>query len=603
MGTCGEFKVKKTKKPKDIKEHPIDVISVKTQKEQTQSSPPPPSEKPKTDNVPQFGIKNDEMKYSELTENNYPSKSHRFPKQDLINPAVKPKTDNVPQFGQKNDEMKYTELTEINDPSKSHRFPNQDSIKNESHNPEKKKENYIFKEENIINSYSNKCNENYKQYYDNNYDIIIDIDSIRDLNKKGWRIIYNTNENKELIQSLEKIIIAVLGNSNRGKTHILQKLSGTKLPAGYQIQTKGLSIKVYEKENLLLDTAGTNAPLLIDDYYESVKRPSQQEIHKIYSCQIITNYILQTFVTKISNVIICIVGMLTASEELFINKIKNICKNKKKLIVIHNLIKCKTNEDIVNYVENTLFQSKTFELEEAGILCFDEDHKNFFQTYFKEKANNNVIHFIYGNDEENSEEMKYYNETTLNYIKKKIRVEQKEEVNIINSLIEHTKEISSFSLTEELKTISEKSDSNLIKCEEKNIEPKRIIADEFDNLIFIGKDFEPSHRCYIQDNQFVIEIDLCSEYENLKVEKCLKEDTKEDVFIITGERKILNTEKENEILFDYVDKTETYKGFKLEVKIKKSDYGISIIKNEWKEEMKFGILIITFDVKFRRKID
>ena len=555
FGACHEENEKRREIPKKIEQHSFDADFVRTQ-----PSPPPPVVRTKTDDVPGFGQKKDEMKYPKLTNSN----------------------------------------DSIDDPTKSQRLPNRDSIKNESHISQKKStEKNNFTKENIINSYSNKYNENYNQYYDNNYDIIIDIDSIRDLNKKGWRIIYNTNRNKELIQSLEKIIIAVLGNSNRGKTHILQKISGTKLPTGYQIQTKGLSIKVFERENLLLDTAGTNVPLLIDDYYKSGERPSQQEIHKIYSCQIITNYILQTFVTKISNIIICVVGMLTASEELFINKIKNICKNRKKLIVIHNLIKCKTNEDIENYVENTLFQSKTFKLEPAGILDFDKDHKDLFQSYYKEKENNNVFHFIYGNDEEKSEDMKYYNETTLNYIKKKIRVEQKEEVNIIKSLIEHTKEISSFSLIEELKTIPEKSDSNLIKCEEKNIEPKRIIADEFENLIFIGKDFEPSHRCYIQDEHFVIEIELCSDYEKLNVIKRLKEDTKEDIFTITGERKIINTAKENEIIFDYVDKTETYKGFKLEAKIKKSDYNISNIKNEYKEEMKFGILLLTFDVRFK----
>lgn len=398
---------------------------------------------------------------------------------------------------------------------------------------------------------------------------------------------------------MDKIIITVLGNSNRGKTHILQKLSGTKLPAGYQIQTKGLSIKIYDKEKLLLDTAGTNAPLLIEG--NNSKRPSQKEIDNIYLCQVITNFILQTFVINISNVIICVVGMLTASEQQFINKIKNICKNKKKLIIIHNLIKCKTSEDIEKYAEEILFKNITCELEEVDIPDIGDKFINCFQTYYKEKTNNNIFHFIYGNDEGNSEEMNYYNETTLNFINKKIKVEQKEKVNIVERLIEHVREISSYSLTKELQSITKNNELNLIKCEEQDIEPKRICADEFDNLIFVGKDFEPIHRCYIQDSNLIIEIDICSDYKDLSVDKAFEVSTKEDIFKISGERVIKSTMDDGEIMYDFVDKRETYKKFKLEVKIKKSEYNISNIKNDWKENMEYGILFLSFNLSFKNK--
>jgi hypothetical protein len=480
---------------------------------------------------------------------------------------------------------------------------------NIENNIEKPKEKFLEKKEQSkkVKNYQNnlekkKSNKNVNYYgkIDDKYDIIIDANSIRNLNK-GWEIIYNKNEDsiKEIVHDLEKIVITVLGNSNRGKTHILQKLSGTKIPAGYQIQTKGLSIKIYDKEKLLLDTAGTNAPLLIDDEINEA-RPSEKEIQKIYLCQIITNYILQTFVVKISHVIICVVGMLTASEQQFICKIKKICNNQKKLYIIHNLIKCKTNDDIENYVEGTLFQSITSELDEVIIPGF-EKKPNLFNRYFKEKDNNNVNHFIYGNDEGNSEEMNYYNKTTLNFINKKIRVEQKEKVNIINDLIEHVRDISSFSLTEELKTISENKELNLIKCEEKNIEPKRVLADEFDNLIFIGKDFEPMHRCYISDNNLVIEIDLCSDFKDLKVEQTYDQSTKEDVFQITGERNITNMLKEGQIIFDFMDKTEAYKNFKLEIRVKKAKYNISNIKKDYKTDLEFGILFLIFNLSFKKK--
>ena len=110
----------------------------------------------------------------------------------------------------------------------------------------------------------------------------------------------------------KKVIVSILGNSNRGKTYLLQKLGDMNLKAGYQIQTKGLSFKVNNEEIIFLDTAGTNTPLLIED---GKKRPNKEEQKDIYLCQIITNYIIQTFVIEYAHILICVVGMLNASEQ------------------------------------------------------------------------------------------------------------------------------------------------------------------------------------------------------------------------------------------------------------------------------------------------
>ena len=201
-------------------------------------------------------------------------------------------------------------------------------------------------------SYLKYQNDSYK-----NYDIIIDITSIRFLKEKGWKIIFtgdqsNQSKIKENIIKTTKSIVSILGHSNRGKTYILQKISGISLSAGYQIQTKGLSIKIPDERNMiLLDTAGTNAPLLVDDDGDEPRnKPNfQKELDKINLCQIITNYIVQTFVIKEADTLICVVGMLTSSEQAFLNKIKKNCKNKKRLIVIHNLINCFTKLDIEEY--------------------------------------------------------------------------------------------------------------------------------------------------------------------------------------------------------------------------------------------------------------
>jgi hypothetical protein len=48
--------------------------------------------------------------------------------------------------------------------------------------------------------------------------------------------------------------------------------------------------------------------------------------------------------------------MLTSSEQAFLNKIKKYCKNKRRLIVIHNLINCFGKSDIEIYAKDVLYK-------------------------------------------------------------------------------------------------------------------------------------------------------------------------------------------------------------------------------------------------------
>jgi hypothetical protein len=68
---------------------------------------------------------------------------------------------------------------------------------------------------------------------------------------------------KEGVESFKrKTIVAVLGLFNRGKTHVLNQLAGIKLPSSKKPHTKGLSfMDPSHLQWILLDTAGTNAPL------------------------------------------------------------------------------------------------------------------------------------------------------------------------------------------------------------------------------------------------------------------------------------------------------------------------------------------------------
>lgn len=425
------------------------------------------------------------------------------------------------------------------------------------------------------------------------YDLIININSIRFLHDPGWKIEYNETNGlkkadiKNAVESSKMTIVSVLGNSNRGKTHILHKLSGVNLKAGYQIQTKGLSIKIYRKDIILLDTAGANAPLLL----ETENRPNQNEIEHIHLCQIITNYILQAFVIKQAHVLICVIGMLTTSEQSYLNKIKKFSKNKKKLIIIHNLIKCTTLKEMEKYKNEVLLKMIANNLIERDIPTFGDGEIPLFNKYFIEKDDEDVMHFIYGNDDPKNKELIFYNESTLNFIMKYIKVQVIKPVNIIENLKTHIKEISSLVLKEEIESLDDKNE-DIIKSKNE-IKPKDILYDGGDDIIFIGKEFEPKYRYYKKEDSLIIEIELCSDYSGLSVKQQFDKNTKETLFKITGERKIDSGENK-EIYFTFGNKRENYKRFKLELKIKLKELGIGHLKEGYKEVMKFGILFLDF---------
>ena len=115
------------------------------------------------------------------------------------------------------------------------------------------------------------------------YDIIINIKSVKDISK-GWEIkmTQKGEENFNKYKNSELIKIGVIGNSNKGKSFILSRISRIKLPSGTSIKTEGLSIKYPELEELkmnkiaLLDSAGLETPVLIEDE-ENEKQKNEVE--------------------------------------------------------------------------------------------------------------------------------------------------------------------------------------------------------------------------------------------------------------------------------------------------------------------------------------
>ena len=174
------------------------------------------------------------------------------------------------------------------------------------------------------------------------YDIIIDINSISAI-KKGWNIEFTERGRQKYDQYKNEFLIkiGIVGNVNNGKSFILSKLSKIELPTGTNISTKGLSIKYPDlgeghenRKYILLDSAGLENPILIDENEEGEEEEEEkEEFAKNYKNEIdkfrlkardilITESFLQSFIISSSDLLLVVIDKLSFSEQKLINKIK-----------------------------------------------------------------------------------------------------------------------------------------------------------------------------------------------------------------------------------------------------------------------------------------
>ena len=194
------------------------------------------------------------------------------------------------------------------------------------------------------------------------YDVIVNIQSIKDI-IKGWDIKFNKRiknyEDFINIKENKKVLkIGILGDSNKGKSFILSKLSHIELPFGTSIKTEGLSIKypdleIYKNRKIaLLDSAGFETPVIRNNNNEKGEKDKNNNIDKEEEengdffleksrDKLITELFLQNYIFHNSDILIVVVGLLTYSEQKLLNKIKYELKNaklNKTLYIIHNLM-------------------------------------------------------------------------------------------------------------------------------------------------------------------------------------------------------------------------------------------------------------------------
>ena len=164
------------------------------------------------------------------------------------------------------------------------------------------------------------------------YDCILQMMSLADFahSKKIWLLrALSSDFDPETIHDVR--IISVVGLFNKGKTFLLNKLFGLRLPSGQTYETQGLSF-VYLKERrmLLVDSPGVQSTV-------SYKADC---IDRVIDAQSTEAFIFE-FVSQVSDHIIFVVNDFTSSEQkyvqMFEQKEQIRSKPARELIVMHNL--------------------------------------------------------------------------------------------------------------------------------------------------------------------------------------------------------------------------------------------------------------------------
>ena len=353
----------------------------------------------------------------------------------------------------------------------------------------------------------------------NFYDVIVNINSLKDINK-GWPIKLN-NDNYKKYKNEKPIIIGLIGNSNKGKSFLVSKISKDYIPSGIKIKTKGLSIK-YPKlsygKMALLDFEGLEAPILKEeekDNFVNLSKKEEREDEKIdignifkgkLADKLITEIFFQNYIVYNSNIIIIVVGTLTYSEQKLLNRIKSeISRNRisKPLFIIHNLMTYTTEEQVEDYIKEVLLKSVTFNLEEGDKNSSKLKTKS--GKYFYEKnINHPVYHLLLAN--EDSIAGNTYNELTLQFLEDNFHnATNLKHFDIVKTIKDKFTEISK-NIIEESEIIEfDDSKEDIIKLDwPGDIRFKYSILTQFG---IKPSGFEPAFNYYKLDDKIVVRIE------------------------------------------------------------------------------------------------
>ena len=355
-----------------------------------------------------------------------------------------------------------------------------------------------------------------------------------------------------------------------------------------------------------------------------------EEVTDLAKDRQMTEYFLQRFVLTQANILLVLVGQLTYTDQKFLNRVKKECGDK-RIFIIHNLKNLEEEDQVRDYIEDTLKLSLTFKLKANNMIIFDditeEEKKKHNYIYYTEEFNDDdddnnqvqqdIVHLIMA--KEGTEAGNYYNKTTIDYIKnqivvfvgiKKFPIEEK----IKEFLVKVSKDIMEDPIDKLDKIVIENKIIKLSAEEGKEFKLKKCLIDELGMNLFVGTKYKPKYRYFIKKdkdeksnniNVFVIQFAMNGSVKGLKCKVSVSGEYY--FFTISGEKVINN---ENEKLEGLSNREEGY--FSFEIKVPNSQILLAEHKVKKRSKM-YGLVTLEFalldqqseseqDVKFSGEI-
>ena len=459
------------------------------------------------------------------------------------------------------------------------------------------------------------------------YDLIIHINAMKSLLGNGWEEEFSIDGKKVYEEKKDKpsVVVSVVRNQKLGKSFVLGKISGQPIPKGYKCITKGLSIKypTIEKQNIiLLDTACFDSPLVENEDYQLTKDKNEltekeyiTEVTDFAKDRQMTEYFLQKFVLTQANILLVIVGQLTYPDQVFLNRIKKECGDK-RIFIIHNLKNLEEREHVENYITDDLKLSLTFELKENNMIIFEDisekEKEKSNHIYYTEESDDDdddqmqqdIVHLIMAKDK--TEAGDYYNESTINYIKnqivtfvgiKKFPIEEK----VKEFLFQISKDIMEEPIDDIEKIKIEDKYIKLSAEDGKEFKLKKCLVDELGMNLFVGTKYKPKYRYFKKkknekDNKdvFVIQFAMNGAIKELR---CRVNVAGEYYFFTISGYKNTNTKNPKEQQSEKPDGNSTREEgyFSFEIKVPNSQILLADhrIKNKSKN---YGLVNLEFDL-------
>ena len=506
------------------------------------------------------------------------------------------------------------------------------------------------------------------------YDVVIDTKSFEDLGSSGWNVqmskaaqeLLDEYDKKKVIEELQQAIksskkikdpqekekkikeieekaytkydqwttqdrpvIGVTGEKNKGKTFILSKITGVTLPVGHTIITKGISAKYIGNETTrytFLDTVGCSATNVSLDTDLDLDK-ALQKVNAINKDKKTIESFLQNFVIEHSDIIIAVVGEMTDSEQEMLNKIKKCAK--KRLCIVHNLMKLETKEQVENYINNTLKKLNDCNLKEQTYVLFNQSTNNgtsndkYYTEKFKvheDEEGKTIMHIIFASDK-SEETRNYYNEIGIKFLKQQIEAEALgKKIDIIQKVIEHLEKNSSdFMKRSHGAIFYEEVKGNRIIVKNSDIKLKQILVNQIGEVNYSDSEYKPRMLVMIKQKgdkkQLVIDLEIPGEQPNITMK--YKSEGVYSYFQCKGETNVkfdkypgfhCKGEESNvhyELLFSNYEMKNEIIDFKFKLKLEKYTVkGESQTIDYFTENNKYnGIVRISYDIEETKTVE